>query len=175
MALSLVTMLAACDTQSEDAATSNPGASRRVGGSEAAKLAAHMVSAVNTGTEKSTVELKFELTQRPEVDKPLDIALAFIPTSRLDRLSARFTAAEGLEVVKGAETEQFARPVVGSAITHTLTVIPKRDGIFSIQAVVLMDSESESVSRQYLIPLIAGSGIAEWSPKKVASRGDDTG
>jgi hypothetical protein len=54
-------------------------------------------------------------------------------------------------------------------------VVPKRNGIFSVQATVLMDSQSESVSHTYAIPLIAGSGIEEWSPKKAGSGGDDAG
>lgn len=171
-ALGLAAVLAGCEPQAEEAGSPVTKAHKALS-PDAAKLAANMVAAVSAG-EKAPVEVKFELAQRPEVGKPTDISLVFIPVGPLDRLSARFAGVEGIEVVKGGETEQFARPVVGAPITHVITVVARRDGIFSVQAVVLMDSETESLSRSYSIPLIAGSGIAEWSPK-VAARGDDAG
>ena len=172
--LCLASGIAGCDSASNDpAASATAGATKS--SNQAAKLATHMVSAVSAAEDKSQVDVKFELTQRPEVGKPVDIALVFIPGNPLDRLYAKFTGADGLEVVKGEETEQFARPVVGAALTHTLTVVPKRNGIFSIQAIVLTDSDRESVSRNFAIPLIAGSGIAEWSPKKAGSDSNDPG
>ena len=175
MALGLLAGIAGCDSASNDSAAPATAGATRSGSNQAAKLAAHMVSAVSAPTDKSQVDVKFELAQRPEVGKPVDIALVFIPANPLDRLYAKFTGVDGLEVVKGEETEQFARPVVGAALTHTLTVVPKRNGIFSIQAIVLTDSDRESVSRNFAIPLIAGSGIAEWSPKKAGSGSNDPG
>ena len=175
-ALALAASLVACDSPTDETGTGASGAAaKRAMTPQAAQLAANMVTAVSAGDDKSAVDLKFEVTHRPEVGKPTDISIVFIPVSPLDRVYARFTAVDGLEMVKGEQTEQFARPVVGAAITHTLTVLAKRDGIFSIQATVLMDSERDSVSRSFSIPLIAGSGIAEWSPKKAAARDDDAG
>jgi hypothetical protein len=166
----------ACDSAPEDSASAQTqGAAKRLKDDKASSLAARMVSAVGANGDKSMVDVRFELTQRPEVGKPVDISLVFIPGSALERLYAKFTSADGVEVVKGEETEQFARPVVGAALTHTVTVVPKRNGIFSVQALVLMDSETESISRSFAIPFIAGSGIAEWSPKKAGAGGDDTG
>lgn len=174
--LCLLIGVAACDSASDvPADTQTQAVSKRPKNDKVASLAKHMVSAVSANGEKAEVDVKFELTQRPEVGKPLDISLVFIPGSALDRVYAKFAGADGLEVVKGEETEQFARPAVGAALTHTLTVVPKRNGIFSVQAVVLMDSDSESVSRSFSIPFIAGSGIAEWSPKKAGSGRDDAG
>lgn len=174
--LCLLVGIAACDSAADDSTSSASSGGPKVPKSDkTAKLAAHMVSAVSATTGSSAVDVKFELTQRPEVGKPVDISLVFIPGTTLDRLYARFTGMDGLEVIKGEETEQFARPAVGAALTHTLTVVPKRNGIFSVQAIVLMDSERESVSRSFAIPFIAGSGIAEWSPKKAGSGGDDAG
>lgn len=173
LALMLAATLAACDSAEEPAAGTQRAAARKVMSPEAAKAAANMVEAVPAGEGTALIHLKFELAERPEVGHPLEISLVFIPVSPLERLYARFTAGEGLELVKGSETEQIARPIVGSAITHSLTVVPKRNGIFNVQAAVLMDSETESLSRNFSIPLIAGSGIGEWSQKKVAARGDD--
>lgn len=139
---------------------------------EAARRTANMVKAVSIGAGTVEVDLKFELAERPEVGKPVDIVLALIPNVRLERLYARFQPEDGLDLVTGGETEQITRPVAGESITHTVTVIPKRDGIFTIRAVVLMDSETESLSHNYSIPLIAGSGLPEWAVKGTAVRGE---
>lgn len=174
LALVLAATLAACDSvEEEPAAGSQRASARKVMSPEAAQAAANMVEAVPAGEGKVLIHLKFELNERPEVGNPFEISLVFIPVSPLERLYARFSAGEGLEVVKGSQTEQIARPIVGSAITHSLTVVPKRNGIFNVQAAVLMDSETESLSRTFSIPLIAGSGLGELSQKKVAARGDD--
>jgi hypothetical protein len=174
LALLLVVATVGCDSaDDEQSAEGQSVSARKAMSPEAAQAALNMVEAVPSGDGKALVHLKFELNQRPEVDKPVEISLVFIPVTQLERLYARFSAQEGLEVVRGGETEQIARPVVGSAITHTLTVVPKRNGIFNLQAAVLMDSHTESLSRNFSIPLIAGTGIGEWSQKKVAARGDD--
>jgi len=171
--LMLGALAVGCDSAGDAAQPNGPAGgkhARKQVSPEAAALTANMVSAVNTGTDSSPVDVKFELTQRPEVGKPVDISLVLIPTAPLERLFARFQTDDGLELVKGAETEQIARPVSGTAISHTVTVIPKRDGIFTILAIVLMDSASESVSRNFSIPLIAGSGLSEWAPQRAVAR-----
>ena len=134
-----------------------------------------MVEAVSAGEGKVPCKLKFELMQTARGGQAFRDLPGFHSREPARSPVCPVRGGEGLEMVNGRETEQFARPVVGTAITHTLTVLPKRDGIFNVQAVVLMDSDTESVSRKFSIPLIAGSGIAEWSPKKVAARGDDAG
>ncbi len=42
-----------------------------------------------------------------------------------------------------------------------MTVTAKSDGIFYVTAVVLADSDKESVARTTPFPLIAGQGLAE--------------
>ena len=140
--------------------------------SEAAQLAKTMVRAVHSGGGEPPVDLRFELMQRPEVGKPLDISVALIPTVGLERMQARFQASDGLEIIKGSHTEQIARPVAESPIAHTVTVMPKRDGIFTVMAVVLTDSASESISRNFTIPLIAGTGLPESAPSSAVAVAD---
>jgi hypothetical protein len=119
---------------------------------------ANMVSAVGTGKPYGDIELKFDLRARPVVGEPVDIDLALIPTQDLDRVSAEFQAVDGLEVTKGAKSPEVLRPAAGVPITHTLTVVPQRDGVFYVSAVVLADLASETVTRNFSIPLIAGAG-----------------
>jgi hypothetical protein len=123
-----------------------------------------MVSAVGAGKSSATIDLKFELLGRPVVGQPVDIDFALIPGHELDRVSAVFHAADGLELTQGEKTGAIDHPEVGVAVTHTVTIVPQRDGIFYLTAVVLADSPTDSLTRTFSIPVIAGAGLATASP-----------
>lgn len=163
VSLLLAGLAAACDSAGEGSAhrAAARAGTRPLAAAPAARLPATMVRAVNSSGGEPPVDVRFDVEERPQVGKPVDIALALIPTAGLERLQAKFQASDGLELIKGAETALIVRPVVDTPITHTVTVVPQRDGIFTVMAVVLTDSESESVSRNFTIPLIAGTGLPE--------------
>jgi len=73
-------------------------------------------------------------------------------------VSAVGAGKSGAEI--GDKTPQIEHPQVGVAITHTVTIIPRRDGVFYVSAVVLADSATESVTRAFSIPVIAGTGVS---------------
>jgi hypothetical protein len=114
-----------------------------------------MVSAVAAGKPSGDIELKFDLRERPVVGEPVDIDLAIITARDLERVYANFQAGDGLQLTQGAKTPEIAHPAAGVPITHTLTVVPQREGVFYVSAVVLADSASQSVTRSFSIPLIA--------------------
>jgi hypothetical protein len=115
----------------------------------------------NNRGQPGLVDLKFKLTKRPAVGEPVDVELALIPAMELEHLFARFQAAEGLQIVSGGETEHFEHPAMGVPVKHKMTVTAKSDGIFYVTAIVLADSDKESIARNYSFPLIAGQGLAE--------------
>ncbi|MEJ0038395.1 MAG: hypothetical protein WDO68_20340 [Gammaproteobacteria bacterium] len=163
-ALTLILSLALAGCDSQPASTASTAASK----SNAARKAApgggdaDMVAAFSaTRGQPGLVDLKFKLAKRPAVGEPVEIDLALIPSVPLERLFARFQAAEGLQIVSGAESEHFERPAKGASVSHKLTVTAKTDGIFYVTAIVLADSDTESVARTFSIPLIAGQGLAE--------------
>jgi hypothetical protein len=123
-----------------------------------------MVAAVSSSKLPGAVALRFAIPQRPVVGQRVEIQLSLTPSVPLERLVAHFQAPEGLELVSGAETRLVGRPTLGDEISHTLTVIPRSDGIFNITAVVLTDSATESLARTFSIPVIAGAGVPEFLP-----------
>jgi hypothetical protein len=120
-----------------------------------------MVAAVSNSKSRSTVDVRFAIPERPVVGQPVEIQLSLTPSVELERLVARFQVPEGVQLVSGEETGHHDQPALGAEISHTLTVVPKADGIYNITAVVLTDSDKESIARVYSIPLIAGAGLAE--------------
>src|SRR4051812_22947030 len=157
--LSLVLGLTGCNSQSESTAA-NPASRPKVAPGPGGD--ADMVSAFSaTRGQPGLVDLKFKIEKRPAVGEPVEIQVAFIPTVELERLFARFQVAEGLQIVSGAESEHFEHPARGAPVSHKITVTARTDGIFYVTAIVLADSDKESVARTFAIPLIAGEGLTE--------------
>jgi hypothetical protein len=130
-------------------------------GSDARALElADMVSAVGAGKASTDIDLRFALRERPLVGEPVDIDVALVPGRDLDQLYATFSASDGLEVTKGGRMPQIEHPEPGAPISHTVTIVPQRDGIFVVSATVLADSPTNSVSHLFSIPVIAGAGIS---------------
>lgn len=160
--LALVLLVAGCNSQSDptDATSAAPGKAARkteIKGSDPDMVGAFGGSRAQQGL----VDLKFKVTRRPAVGEPVEIALELVPNVDLERLFGRFQASEGLQIVSGAETDHFEHPAKGVPVPHKLTVTAKTDGIFYVTAILLADSEKESVARNFSFPLIAGQGLSE--------------
>jgi hypothetical protein len=166
LAGALVIMLAALSSCSkvEHAAApagAHPARSAAHKGSGGSALdLADMVSAVSAGKTSSEIDLKFALRDRPVVGEPVDIDVAVIPAHELDQIYATFNAADGLEIAKGGRMPQIQHPEPGAPISHTVTLVPQRDGIFFVSATVLADSPTDSTTHSFSIPVIAGAGFA---------------
>jgi hypothetical protein len=135
-----------------------------------------MVNAVSPGKGGPPVQLKFELRGRPQVGQPVDVEVALVPIApNIDRLQAVFQPGDGLEVVSGAAIAPVEKPPEGVPIRETLTVLPKRDGIFTVTALVSVDSDTTSLVRTFSIPLIAGAGLPELAAKSEGGDGATPG
>jgi hypothetical protein len=139
-----------------------PGAVRKVL-KPADALSPYLVTAVPTGKGgTASVQLKFELGGRPEPGDPLDIDLVILPTiDNLDRVAGTVQGDDGLEIVDGATLAPADKPTAGTPIHRSVRVLPKREGIFVLSAVVSTDSGGQPANQTFLIPVIAGNGLAE--------------
>jgi hypothetical protein len=157
VALAVLVAAAGCNSSDPSAAEMSSGAKK------AAKVARNgrpdMVAAVSTGRVASPVDVRFAITQRPTVGQPLDIEVALTPSQDLELVFARFQVVDGLELVKGTETERREHPHPGEPISHVVTVLPKADGIFYLTATVLTDTDTASFTRTFYIPIISGNGL----------------
>lgn len=172
-AVGLAAVLAACGSSKNSSAGAERAAGKANAGTagqskSGANPAADMVSAVSAGKPSAAVSLKFDIAQRPEVGKPVDIRIALIPGSTFARVQVIFRPSDGLDVQAGGTLEDSENPAVGVPLTHTVTVVPRSDGIFYLSAVVLTESEAGETSRTFAIPLIAGSGL----PPAAATAGE---
>jgi hypothetical protein len=123
---------------------------------------ADMVAAVSAAKGGPPVELKFALPTRPEVGQVLDVDVAVVPRAPVpDSLSVSFQVADGLDIVDGSQLERLDKLADGTPIHHVVKILPKRDGIFALTAVVSFAAASQDWSRTFSIPVIAGQGLPE--------------
>jgi hypothetical protein len=129
------------------------------------------VAAVGLGKESGPIEVKFVLHQKLAPNQPAPVDVAIVPTSNLERVTVSFRSDDGLQVSNGGHIDPIEHPEPNVPITHTVTVVPDRDGIFNLTATVLIDTDTESMARAFSIPLIAGTGL----PASDAAPASDAG
>ena len=120
----------------------------------------NMVSAVAASKPSMVpVQVKFDLRARPDVGQPVGVDLAIVPMSAsVDRVSGKVEGEDGLELVEGGEIAATERPAEGVPIRHAVKVLAKREGIFTVRAVVTVEAGGVSSTESYSLPVIAGAG-----------------
>jgi hypothetical protein len=120
-----------------------------------------MVAAVSA-SKGPPVELKFALPVRPEVGQVTDIDVALVTSQPVpESVSISFQVGDGLDIVEGSQMERIDKPAVGTPIRHVVKVLPKRDGIFTLTAVVSFTVSNQETNRTFSIPVIAGQGLPD--------------
>jgi hypothetical protein len=165
-ALAAAALLLGCGSNSSGPAAGTPA--KPVAGKSVKpidELSRNMVSAVASNKPSTLpVQVKFDLRDRPGVGQPVELELAIVSMSAsVDRVSGKVEAEDGLELVEGSEIAATERPVEGVPIHHLLKVVPKREGIYTVRAVVTVDASGVPSSDAYSMPVIVAAASAESS------------
>jgi hypothetical protein len=121
-----------------------------------------MVAAVGAAKAGPPVEMKFSLPTRPEVGQVMDVDVAVVPRAPVpDSLSVSFQVVDGMDIVAGAQLQSVDHLVDGTPIRQVVKILPKRDGIFALTAVVSFVTSNQDAARTFSIPVIAGEGLPE--------------
>jgi len=164
-ALALGLALTAMGCGSKDAAApkqAKAAAAKKVA-SAADNLSPNLVTAVTTGKNGAALlQVRFELGARPEVGDPVDVDLVLIPAAdNIDRISGSIQGDDGLEVVSGETIAPTEKPVFGTPIHQSLKVRAKHDGIFTLNALISVETGGQTLTPIYSMPIIAGNGLAD--------------
>jgi hypothetical protein len=174
LCLAAAALLAGCGSRSSSGDAAGQAAAKpmtRKTVSAVDELSANMVSAV-AASKPSTlpIQVKFDLRGRPDVGQPVEVDLAIVSMSAsVDRVSGKVEGEDALEVVDGAQIAATDRPVEGTPIRHSVKVLPRQEGIFTVRAVVTVDAGGQTSTETYAIPLIAGGGAPDLLPGKPAA------
>jgi hypothetical protein len=121
-----------------------------------------MVAAVSSAKAGPPVEMKFALLTRPEVGQVMDLDVAVVPRAPVpESLSVSFQVADGIDIVGGSQLARVDKLEDGTPIRHVVKILPKRDGVFALTAVVSFVVANQDWSRTFSIPVIAGDGLPE--------------
>jgi hypothetical protein len=126
------------------------------------ELSRNMVSAVASNKPSTLpLQVKFELRDRPDVGQPMELDLAIVPMSAsVDRVSGKVEAEDGIELLEGSDIVAVERPVEGVPIHHHLRVVPKREGIYTVRALLTVDASGVPSSDAYSMPVIVAAASA---------------
>ena len=172
-ALLIAALLGGCGSSHEETPATRAATRAKKALNPQDVLARSLVGAatsVKPGSSPIPVQVKFALLGRPDVAQPVDIDLAILPTaSNLDRIFGKVEGEEGLELVGSGELEPAEKPVENTPIKRTIKVLPKKNGIYLLTAVVSVDMGGQVSTQSYSIPVIAGTGIPDLPTKPVTA------
>jgi hypothetical protein len=115
-----------------------------------------MVAAVSASGSGPPISVKFRLDTKPVVGRPAQLVLARIPTEGIENshIHGALQAADGL-LLQSAKSFDVDVASGGDVVQEQVTVVPQRDGVLSLSASFVIDYDNTSLSRTYVIPLIA--------------------
>ena len=157
MAVAMVVALAGCSGSSEQARLRHEVA--QSGGTNAGSHpddpTADRVNAVSSAEGKPPDYLKFRMLTAPQIGQPLELQLALIqePKLEIDTLKVSLQPREGLQL-KSASPIDFGKPGVGETHLFPVTLVPQQTGVLSLGVTVLVDTERESLTRGYTVPVL---------------------
>jgi hypothetical protein len=123
-------------------------------GPSAADLTAGMVEAASQGKSTLPVELKFDLPEKPQIGKPLQVDIAVMPQIPAAPAAIQVTGADGLEVAPEASRIEIPSVEVGEVYRQSLKVTPTADGVLFLDLTVSLNHDEMTESRVFAIPLI---------------------
>jgi hypothetical protein len=167
-------VLSACnsDPAPEAAAPAAPPTAKQVVQAEQSPVdpTAKMARAVGNGKPGAAVDIKYDFRGKPEVGKPIEVRLAFIPTAGVESLAAKITDMEGITVAGGLNPE-FNNVQTGQPYEHTFSLLAHRAGVYYVSVEVTTKIGGATSARTFSIPLSVGAVAAQQkkTPPKDAS------
>lgn len=113
---------------------------------------ARMVRAVTPSKGELPIDVRFELQQRPEPGKPVDIKLALVPSTDLAALQAVVKSAAGLQIADNTQIK-FDTLKSGEMKDYTFAATPSGTGIFIASVDVTVTRETGDNTYTYSIPV----------------------
>ncbi len=155
-----VLLLAGCGDSPPEEAAPAPVVPRPVPPTEAQKeatrLTANMVAGVKNDESPAAVQVKFDLLSRPKTGELLVVRLVFIPQEAAAALSATFAAADGLTIPGSQPPAEFTQVEAGAAYSYDLKVVPDKNGVHYLSAVVQLQGEGEPRIQTFSVPVVVG-------------------
>lgn len=168
VALGALLTLTGCSNKSDEEAAAalapnkaNPPG--RVAGTgkkpSAADDESRLADAVVTGKTSAPVDLKYDLSAKPDVAQPFEIELDFLPRLAADTLDVEVSGMPGLTLV-GSSAIKFDNVQAGATYTHKVLVQADATGTYYVSVIAKMISQVQTEVRTFSVPVVVGTAPA---------------
>jgi hypothetical protein len=163
-------VLAGCDDAPTEQAATGPAAAKTPAGPKLANLPPEMVAAVSAGKTATSIGVHFALRGPPTVGEPLPVDIAIVTHRKFLTVRAQFEVHGGLNLTAGDVFVSKSDSAAESVLKHDLVLLPEKDGLFMVTAIVDTEGDEGSVTRVFSIPVIVApaSGAAAPPPPPAA-------
>jgi hypothetical protein len=144
--------LTACDDAPTESTPVNTGPKPAKTAEDA--LPPEFVSAVSAGRNSNVISVHFVLRNTPTVNQALPVDIAIVPHQKFTAVRAHFDSRDSLALATGNELETQSDPSPGKPIRHELVLLPGKDGVFMVSAIVETEGVDGTISRVFSIPVI---------------------
>jgi hypothetical protein len=147
--------LSACGSSNRPATATQTGAHNKPAAA-ANNTDPDMVAAVSASGSGPPISVRFRLDTKPIVGRPTQLVLAVTAADGIENshVHGALQPAEGL-LLQSPKSFDVDIAQGGDSVQQQVTVVPQRDGVLSLSASVVIDYQNTSLSRTYVIPLIA--------------------
>jgi hypothetical protein len=166
VSLSLLILLCGCSPSADDVRARHEGASVGTAAkaakkpvSDARSRDAELVSAVALNKAGVPVEVRFRIETKPVLGEPVTIELVATPaeTAQIRRMQWHLQPGSGL-VLQGEAVLSDESAAPGVPLRHEIIVVPQAAGVLELEAQAAIDTNAESVSQTFSIPLVVQPG-----------------
>lgn len=121
-------------------------------------LPPEFVAAVSAGGNSSAISVHFAIRNAPTVSQALPVDIAIVPHQTFTVVRAHFDSRDGLAVATGNQLGSKSDPKPEKPIKHELVLMPARDGVFMVSAVIETEGLDGTITRVFSIPVIVAPG-----------------
>jgi hypothetical protein len=157
-------MLSACDDSAPDPNESVSTTRAKPVVPKIPGLPPEMVAAVSGGKAATMISVHFALGSAPAVNQALPVEIAIVPHRAFTSIRASFETHDGLASTEGDKFGPKTDAPVEKPIQHRLVLMPNREGVFMVTAMVETEDQSGSETRIFSIPVIVGPATAAQGP-----------
>jgi hypothetical protein len=122
-----------------------------------ASIGKDMVAAVSSAASSSVIGVHFALRAPPTVNTALPVEVAMVPHRDLSSIVVRFDSQDGLAVTAGDIFGPKDNLKSEVPLTNQMELLPMKEGIFTVSAIVETDGPDGNSTRVFSIPVIVAA------------------
>jgi hypothetical protein len=119
---------------------------------------------VAAGKSSTAISVHFALASPPTVATPLPVRIAIVPHEPFATVSVHFESHDGLTMPEGENFGPVNDVSPEKPLSHQLMLLPAKEGMFMVTAMVDTLSDEGNVVRIFSIPVVVGPAQSTTTP-----------